>query len=214
MNEQKINYQQALEKELKKIQATKTRPKLLLHACCGPCSPHVFNVLDELFDLTVYFFNPNIYPPTEYQKRLAEQIRLIKVMGLGYDVVTEADNVSAFYEAVKGLENLGEGSKRCECCFYLRLEQTAKAAKAANYDYFATTLTVSPRKPSQLLNELGIELEATVGVKFLRSDFKKNNGYAKSVALAKKYQLYRQSYCGCVFSQKRMLPDLRLYDKI
>jgi len=200
MTKQKINYHKEMEKEVKRIQEMGIRPRLLLHTCCGPCSPYVFGVLDEVFELTVYFFNPNIHPEKEYDKRLFEQIRLVKEMGLDYEVVTDGYNVNPFYESICGLEALGEGSARCVRCFGLRLEQTARVAKAAGYDYFSTSLTVSPRKPSQLLNELGIALEEKVGVKFLRADFKKNNGYAKSVALTKKYNLYRQCYCGCVFS--------------
>jgi len=150
--------------------------------------------------LTVYFFNPNIHPEKEYNKRLSEQIRLVKEMGLDYDVVTDEYNADPFYESILGFEALGEGSERCTSCFGLRLEQTAKKAREAGFDYFSTSLTVSPRKPSQLLNQLGIALEEKVGVKFLRSDFKKNNGYAKSVELTKKYKLYRQCYCGCIFS--------------
>ena len=200
MNKQKINYHEEMEKELKHIQVVGGRPSLLLHTCCGPCSPYVFGVLSEVFDVTVYFFNPNIHPEAEYDKRLFEQIRLVKEMGLNYDVVTDIYNANPFYESICGLEDLGEGSARCASCFGLRLEQTAHVAKKEGYDYFSTTLTVSPRKPSQLLNELGIALEEKIGVKFLRSDFKKNNGYAKSVELTKKYQLYRQCYCGCLFS--------------
>ena len=200
MNIQKVNYHKEMEKEIKKIQAAGRRPKLLLHTCCGPCSPYVFGVLDEIFDLTVYFFNPNIHPEKEFNKRLSEQIRLVKEMGLNYDVACDEYNTKPFYESISGLEQLGEGSERCTKCFGLRLEQTAKMAKEAGYEYFSTTLTVSPRKPSQLLNELGIALEEKIGVKFLRSDFKKNNGHTKSVELTKKYNLYRQCYCGCVFS--------------
>ncbi|MCL2559426.1 MAG: epoxyqueuosine reductase QueH [Turicibacter sp.] len=200
MNGQKINYHQEMLIEIEAIKKAGIRPKLLLHTCCGPCSPYVFGVLGEMFDLTVYFFNPNIHPQAEYDKRLSEQIRLVEEMELSYDVVTDAYNPKPFYESIKGLEQLGEGSDRCTSCFSLRLEQTARKAKEAGYDYFATSLTVSPRKPSQLLNELGIALEEKLGVKFLRSDFKKNNGYAKSVELTKKYKLYRQCYCGCVYT--------------
>jgi len=202
MNERKqnINYHQLMLKELDVIKKTNMRPKLLLHTCCGPCSPYVFGVLGEYFDLTVYFFNPNIHPEQEYDKRLSEQIRLVKEMGLGYDVVSDVYNPEPFYASIKGLENLGEGSERCTSCFGLRLEQTARRAKEAGFDYFSTSLTVSPRKPSLLLNALGIALEEEIGIKFLRSDFKKNDGYAKSVELTKKYKLYRQCYCGCVFT--------------
>ena len=204
MHKQNINYHQLMLKELEEIKKSGKRPKLLLHTCCGPCSPYVFGVLGEYFDLTVYFFNPNIHPAPEYEKRLSEQIRLIKEMGLNYQVVTEDYNPNPFYESIRGLETLGEGSARCISCFGVRLEQTAQKAKLAGYDYFSTSLTVSPRKPSQLLNELGIALEEKIGIRFLRSDFKKENGYAKSVELTKKYNLYRQCYCGCVYTHDEM----------
>jgi len=200
MHKQNINYHQLMLKELDVIKEAGIRPKLLLHTCCGPCSPYVFGVLEEFFDLTVYFFNPNIHPVEEYELRLREQIRLVEEMGLGYDVVNDEYNPKPFFESIKGQELLGEGSSRCTSCFGLRLEQTARRAKETGFDYFATSLTVSPRKPSQLLNVLGIALEEKVGIKFLRSDFKKNDGYAKSVELTKKYKLYRQCYCGCIYT--------------
>jgi len=202
MHKQNINYHNLMQKELDAIKAAGTRPKLLLHTCCGPCSPYVFGVLEEYFDLTVYFFNPNIHPATEYELRLSEQIRLVEEMGLDYDVVSDEYNPQPFFESIKGQELLGEGSSRCTSCFGLRLEQTARQAKASGFNYFATTLTVSPRKPSQLLNELGIVLEEKNGIKFLRSDFKKNDGYAKSVELTQKYKLYRQCYCGCIYTKR------------
>jgi len=202
---QNVNYHQLMVKELEKIRIEGKRPRLLLHTCCGPCSPYVFGVLGEYFDLTVYFFNPNIHPAQEYELRLAEQIRLVEEMGVGYEVVSDEYNPKPYFDSVKGQELLGEGSGRCTSCFGLRLEQTAKRAKELGFDYFSTSLTVSPRKPSELLNELGIALEEKIGINFLRSDFKKNNGYAKSVELTKKYKLYRQCYCGCVYTKAEML---------
>jgi len=204
---QNINYHNLMLKELDAIKAAGTRPKLLLHTCCGPCSPYVFGVLEEFFDLTVYFFNPNIHPAKEYELRLREQIRLVEEMGLGYDVVNDEYNPKPFFESIKGQELLGEGSSRCTSCFGLRLEQTARRARDAGFDYFATSLTVSPKKPSQLINVLGIALEEKVGIKFLRADFKKNDGYAKSVELTKKYKLYRQCYCGCIYTKTTLKSD-------
>jgi len=200
MSKQKVNYHQEMEKEMKQIENLENKPKLLLQACCGPCSPYVLTELEKCFCVTVYFFNPNIHPKEEYDKRLAEQIRLVTEMGFDHTVVTDPYDAKPFYVAVKGMESLGEGSERCLKCFELRMRQTAIRAKEQGYDYFTTTLTVSPRKPSQPLNEIGLRLEEEVGVKFLTSDFKKNNGYAKSVAFAKAHDVYRQSYCGCSFS--------------
>jgi len=200
MRNQKKNYHQEMEKEMKQIQHLGKKPKLLLQACCGPCSPYVLTELGKFFHVTVYFFNPNLHPEAEYHKRLAEQMRLIEEMNVGCQVITDPYDTRSFYETVEGLETLGEGSERCQRCFELRMQQTARRAKKEGFDYFTTTLTVSPRKPSQLLNEIGLKLAEEIGVKFLPSDFKKNNGYGKSVALAKAYKLYRQSYCGCSFS--------------
>ena len=200
MSEQRVNYHKEMEKEMKRIHSLEKKPKLLLQACCGPCSPYVLTELRKIFHVTMYFFNPNIHPKKEYDKRLAEQIRLVTEMDIDCEIVTDSYDTKPFYNAVKGLETSGEGSNRCLKCFELRMNQTAIRAKEQSYDYFTTTLTVSPRKPSQVLNEIGLTLEKEVGVKFLTSDFKKNNGYAKSVALAKTYDVYRQNYCGCSFS--------------
>lgn len=177
-------------------------PKLLLHSCCAPCSSYVIQVLSEYFDIEIFFFNPNIYPEEEYIKRLEEQIRLVKEMGLNYNVVGTRHNSHLFYDAVKGYEKMGEGSERCYQCFRMRLDKTAEYAKSNGFDYFTTTLTISPLKNAAKINEIGMDLEKKYKVKFLNSDFKKNDGFKHSVDLSKKYNLYRQNYCGCVFSQR------------
>lgn len=195
----KINYNELMIKEIKSLQ---NKPKLLLHSCCAPCSSHVIDLLKEYFDLKIFFFNPNIYPEEEYEKRLKEQIKLLKDMGLTYKVVDIGYKSELFYEQIKGYEDLGESSERCSRCFTLRLEETAKYAVDNNFDYFTTTLTISPIKDSQLLNNLGIKIGDKYNIKYLCSDFKKKNGYKKSIEFSKKYNLYRQDYCGCVFSKK------------
>lgn len=198
----KMNYHKMMMDEIEKITKEERKPKLLLHSCCAPCSSYVIQFLANYFDIEVMFFNPNIYPEQEYHRRLEEQIRLIKEMGLKFKVVGLDHDSHLFYSAVKGLEKLGEGTERCFKCFELRLDQTARYAKENGFEYFTTTLTISPLKNAQKLNEIGEMLAAHYGVKFLNSDFKKNNGYKTSVELSKQYNLYRQDYCGCVFSQQ------------
>lgn len=196
----KVNYHKIMEEELKKISGNK--PKLLLHSCCAPCSTHVIKTLSEFFELEIYFFNPNIFPSDEYERRLDEQIKLVKEMGFSYKIVDVGYNCESFYSTVEGFENLGEGSIRCLKCFELRLDKCAKYAKENDFEYFTTTLTISPMKNANVLNELGMELAKKYDVKFLNSDFKKNNGYKNSVDMSKEYELYRQNYCGCEFSKK------------
>lgn len=202
--------------EIDEIVKENKRPRLLLHSCCAPCSSYVIQVLSEYFEIEIFFFNPNIYPEEEYIKRLEEQIRLVKEMGLNYNVVGTQHNSHLFYDAVKGYEKMGEGSERCYRCFRLRLDKTAEYAKSNGFDYFTTTLTISPLKNASKINEIGMDLEKKYKVKFLNSDFKKNDGFKHSVDLSKKYNLYRQNYCGCVFSQqestgrmKKKLEDAR-----
>lgn len=186
--------------ELKKrLKAEGVRPKLLLHSCCAPCSSAVIENLKEAFDLTLYYYNPNIAPESEYEKRKREQLRLAAALGIP---VLDCDYDGARYNfAVHGLENEPERGARCTVCFRLRLQKTAEAAKQGGYDYFCTTLSVSPYKNATLLNEIGKEEGAFVGVPYFPSDFKKKGGYLRSVELARKYGLYRQDYCGCVYSK-------------
>ena len=198
----KINYNQIMEETITNL---KGKPKLLLHACCGVCSSSVLERLYPFFDITVLYYNPNIYPEEEYLKRFntLKEITLkmkikVKLLEIGYES-KEFKNIS------KGLENEKEGGKRCTKCFLLRLEKTAKLAQKHNFDYFTTTLSVSPYKDSQKLNKIGKILSEKYNVEYLYSDFKKKEGYKRSNELAKKYDLYRQNYCGCKYSLNEAL---------
>lgn len=250
----KINYQKELEKVLDK---EKERiPTLLLHSCCAPCSSYVLEYLAQYFSITVFYYNPNIYPEAEYEKRVEEQQRLIREMNkknrIAPDETQKSENIQntgacvealntddrqkrenvendllqlsnsgqdtgryheirflaghfdpqEFYHAVKGLEKIPEGGERCHACFRLRLAEAAKIAKDGDYDYVTTTLTISPLKNAEVLNAIGWEVADDCGVTWLPSDFKKKNGYRRSVELSAEYGLYRQDYCGCVFSRQ------------
>lgn len=203
------NYQKLMEKEIENIEKSGKKPKLLVHSCCAPCSSYVLKLLCEIFDITVFYFNPNIFPEEEFLFRSREQQRLIKEMGKSISFAEGRYNSDEFFAAVKGLENTGEGGERCRKCFELRLAEAAKYAKENGFDYFTTTLTISPLKNAPLLNEIGEETGEKFGVKYLFSDFKKKNGYKESIALSKEYSLYRQDYCGCVFSKKERENDKR-----
>lgn len=198
----KINYQ----KELDKIIATLDGrvPTLLLHSCCAPCSSYTLEYLSNYFDITVYYYNPNISPKAEFDKRFAEQKRLIASLPAKHKIkLIEGDyNYSDFSEIAKGFENVKEGGERCFRCYKLRLEKSAHLAKEQGFDYFCTTLSISPLKNSQKINEIGLEVAEKYGVKWLPSDFKKKEGYKRSIELSREYNLYRQNFCGCVFSKK------------
>lgn len=198
---EKVNYRLEMDRELERLKNAGETPALLLHSCCGPCSSAVLETLASAFRLTVFYYNPNIYPEEEYRKRLAEQDRLLREMWQGEVPRLEAPyDPSAFSVAAAGLEGEPEGGARCEQCFRLRLEKTAAAAREHGFPYFTTTLSVSPHKNAQLLNRLGGEIGEAYGVKYLFSDFKKRDGYKRSLELSEKYGLYRQNYCGCQFS--------------
>ncbi len=198
----KINYQQMLDKTIADITADGIRPRLLLHSCCAPCSSYVLEYLSKYFDITVYYYNPNIYPPEEFDYRSDEQRRLVELMKLENIKVLCCDYDSdRFYDAVKGLENIPEGGERCMECFRLRLNETARYAASDGYDYFTTTLSISPHKNAEMLNTAGSEAEQKHGVKYLCSDFKKKNGYKRSCEISAEYGLYRQDYCGCIYSK-------------
>jgi len=187
--------------EMKKIiNELKYKPKLLLHSCCAPCSTTVIERLKEHFDITIIYYNPNIEPIEEYEKRKQEQIKIIKEYNLNI-LDCDYDN-QLFHNMSKGLENEPEKGIRCHKCYRLRLDYTAKKAKESNFEYFGTTLTVSPYKLSNIINEIGLDLEKTYNVKFLVSDFKKQNGYKRSIELSNIYNLYRQNYCGCIYSKR------------
>jgi len=197
-----INYQKELDKIIELNNSKNIRPTLLLHACCAPCSSYVLEYLNKYFEITVFFFNPNIYPKEEFDYRAAEISRLIKEMQL-QDVkliIPEYDETE-FFNMAKGMEKLREGGERCFKCYELRLEKTAQYAKNIGFDYFTTTLTISPLKNSSKLNEIGHNLAEKYGLKYLYSDFKKREGYKRSIELSKEYNLYRQNYCGCVYSK-------------
>lgn len=198
----KQNFQLLMDEELKKIESTGQKPVLLLQCCCAPCSSAVLERLKEHFRLKLYFYNPNIYPEEEYEKRLAQFDKLLgaEEFSKGIEILQSVYEPEKFEEAVKDLHNEKEGGARCTQCFILRLEETAKKAKEISADYFCTTLTVSPHKNSQLLNELGLKAQEKYGVKYLLSDFKKKEGYKRSTVLSNELGLYRQNYCGCKYS--------------
>lgn len=175
--------------------------KLLLHSCCGPCSTQVIDVLKSDYDITVYYYNPNIDTDEEYNHRLSEQKRFCKEVGI--EVIEDGYNPEEFYCKIKGLEKEKEGGARCSVCFRLRLEKTAQRAKELGYDFFGTTLTVSPHKNSIIINAIGKAVEEVTGESFLEGNYKKQDGYKKSIEFSKKYNLYRQNYCGCEFSKNR-----------
>lgn len=202
-----INYNDWMERELKRFPSKKT---ILLHSCCGPCSTAVIDALKDYFHITILYYNPNIEPLEEYEKRKKEQIRYIKESKLEIEFMDcDYDNES-FKEIAKHLESEPEGGARCHKCYYLRLRKTIELALKNHFDYFGTTLTVSPYKNAKVINTIGLELEKEINkdkkeeekVLFLVSDFKKKEGYKKSIELAKKYNLYRQEYCGCLYGKE------------
>ena len=203
----KENYHKKMLELLEEIKSSGRIPKLLLHSCCAPCSSHVIDLLSPFFDITILYYNPNIEPYEEYLKRKEEEIRFIKE----YKNVNKLDIIDCdydnelYHDTIKGLETCQEGGNRCFKCYELRLEYTANKAQELDYDYFGTTLTVSPYKNSNKLNEIGEMLSGKYNIKYLYSDFKKNNGYKHSIEMSKEYNLYRQDYCGCIYSQKEKI---------
>lgn len=199
----KINYKILMEKEIEYIKTLGKKPKLLLHACCAPCSSAVLENLAEYFDITLFFYNPNISPEEEFTFRLEELQRLVPEMGFSADVVSPPYDNAEFESVIKGMEDLSEGGARCKECYRLRLEKSVAYAKENGFDYVTTTLSVSPYKNAVWLNEIGQELSEKYGVKYLVSDFKKGDGYKRSCALSAEYNLYRQNYCGCIYSKSK-----------
>lgn len=203
-----VNYQKEMERLTAAHAAKGETPTVLLHSCCAPCSTHCLLYLAEYFKIIDFYYNPNIYPPEENGKRARELERLLQPDQLGGRLrqpvrfVEGAYEPERFYAAVKGLEAIPEGGERCFACFRLRLTETAKLAHSLGADYFATTLTISPLKNAAKINEIGAELGARYGVRYLPSDFKKKDGYRHSCELSAEYGLYRQDYCGCVFSKE------------
>ena len=189
---------------LASAQNSGTTPRLFLHSCCAPCSSYVLEYLSDWFSITDFFYNPNIYPEEEYRKREQELQRLITEMHLKNPVQFLAGEYhpEEFFLAVKGMEDLPEGGQRCHVCYELRMREAARLAAEGNYDYFTTTLSISPLKNAVWINEIGEALEKEYGVRHLPSDFKKRGGYQRSIVLSKEYDLYRQNFCGCVFSKR------------
>lgn len=241
----KVNYQLELEKVLKGLPDMHRR--LFLHSCCAPCSSYCLEYLRQYFEVTVFYYNPNISMPEEYRHRVEEQKRLIGELNAQADAASKAvreerrsavDEMDAgngqmvesrmpnrisfvegpyeperFYEIAKGLESCPEGGERCFACYELRLREAAQMAKAGGYDYFTTTLTISPLKNAQKLNEIGLRLAQEYGVAYLLSDFKKKGGYQRSIELSREYGLYRQDYCGCAFSKAEREGNLALRER-
>lgn len=200
----KRNYQKELEELLKNLKEQNTVPTLFLHSCCAPCSSYVLEYLSEYFQITVFYYNPNIYPDEEYYKRVEEQKRFIERFPAKHKISFIEGNYDKdrFYAMAKGLELVPEGGERCFACYELRLREAAEYAKERHMDYFTTTLSISPMKNAEKLNEIGEKLAQEYGVKYLTSDFKKKNGYKRSVEISEEYGMYRQDYCGCVFSMQ------------
>lgn len=201
---QKTNYKQLFDSQICEARSAAKKPTLLLHACCAPCSSYVLEYLHDIFDITLFFYNPNISPESEYGYRAQELTRLVKEMGLSDSVkiVIGDYNPEEFEEIAKGKENEPERGIRCTDCYYIRLKKTFDYAQANGFDYYSTTLSISPHKDAQRLNEAGASLSENSGTKWLYSDFKKNNGYIRSIELSQKYNLYRQNYCGCKYSKR------------
>lgn len=201
----KQNYQKRLEETIRLHQEKNSVPTLLLHSCCAPCSSYCLEYLSEYFKITVFYYNPNIYPEEEYGKRVEEQRRFIERLPVKHPIsfVEGAYDKERFYQMAKGLEDVKEGGERCFLCYELRLRESAKLAEQMGMDYFTTTLSISPLKNAEKLNEIGECIAKEYDVSYLSSDFKKKNGYQRSVELSEQYGMYRQNYCGCIFSKKQ-----------
>lgn len=204
----KRNYQKELEQIIEKHEKKGEVPSLFLHSCCAPCSSYVLEYLSNYFQITVFYYNPNIFPAEEFAKRTKEQRQLIEQLPAKHSISFLAGEYESerFYEMAKGLENVPEGGERCFKCYELRLRRSAELAKEGSFDYFTTTLSISPLKNAQKLNEIGEKIAEEFGISYLNSDFKKKNGYKRSTELSKEYGLYRQDYCGCVYSMRERTP--------
>ena len=212
--EQNINYDRVQDQILKKAQQLGQRPRILVHSCCAPCSTYVLEKLTQYADVTIFFYNPNIHPKEEYIRREFAQRAFIAAFNertnnnVGF--IAERYQQREFFEVTKGLEEEKEGTgERCSVCYELRINEVAKRAEQEGYDYFASGLTLSPKKNSKKINEIGFELEQEYNVAYLPSDFKKQNGYKRSIEMCKEYEVYRQCYCGCVFAAKQQGIDFR-----
>lgn len=206
----KRNFQKEMEQLIAELSRKKQVPTLLLHSCCAPCSSYVLEYLSDYFRITVLYYNPNIYPEEEYHIRAAEQKLFVSQLPTRYPVnFTEGRyDPGEFYDCARGMEHLPEGGERCFACYRLRLSEAARTAKMMGCDYFATTLTISPLKNAEKLNEIGEELAGICQVRWLPSDFKKKDGYRRSAELSREYGMYRQDYCGCIYSLRERHPKL------
>lgn len=200
----KQNYQLILDKLIETECGDGRRPTLLLHACCAPCSSYVLEYLTKHFDITLFFYNPNISPKMEYDFRADELYRLVQEMGLEdrVSILHGTYEPKRFEEMARGLETLPEGGSRCKRCYEMRLSESARVAVERDFDFYTTTLSISPHKNAEWLNEIGDEMARRYGTRYLTSDFKKRNGYKRSCALSEEYHLYRQNYCGCIYSKE------------
>ncbi len=198
----KQNYQLLMDKQIEEFVAAGKRPRLLLHACCAPCSSYVLEYLYKYMDITVLFYNPNISPESEFNYRAEELARLIDETKRDIPIIKPDYTSEPFLKISKGLESLPEGDKRCYLCYELRLREAAKTAAEKGFDLFTTTLSISPYKNAEWLNEIGKRQEAEYGVGYLYADFKKKDGYKRSIQLSQQYNLYRQDYCGCAYSKE------------
>lgn len=199
-----MNYQRELDHLIERMILAQTKPRLLMHSCCAPCSSYVLEYLSNYFEITIFYYNPNIYPEGEYIRRIEEQQFLIKAMPLQSEIsfIQGEYCPKNYYRLTAGMESEAEGGHRCFACYEMRLNEAAKLASLQGFDYFTTTLSISPYKNADKLNEIGEKLAKEYGVSYLPSDFKKKNGYKRSIELSKEYGLYRQDYCGCVYSQR------------
>lgn len=198
---QKVNYGKILDEKLSELQKSNKKPSLLLHACCAPCSSHTLMFIEKYFNITLYFCNPNISPESEFKYRLDELKRFVHETDINVPIIEEKYDPEIFYKLSKGLETLPERGERCQKCIAHRLEMTAQKALQLNFDYFTTTLTISPHKDCTFINECGAEISHKYNVEYLYSDFKKHDGYKHSIELSRQYNLYRQNYCGCIYSK-------------
>ena len=203
MNKQ--NYHVKMQEMIEKYCDETRVPRLLLHSCCAPCSSYCLELLSQYFEITVFYYNPNIFPPEEYHMRVEEQARFVKELPAKHPLTSAEGryDTERFYEMAKGIEQSQEGGERCFACYELRLREAAEYAKDQGYDFFTTTLSISPLKNATKLNEIGENLEKEYGIQYLYSDFKKQNGYKRSTEISNKYNMYRQYYCGCVYSKKQ-----------
>lgn len=205
MNNQNLNYQKLMEQTINSNLNEGIVPTLLLHSCCAPCSSYCLEYLSDYFKITVFYYNPNIYPEDEYYKRVSEQKHFIERLPAKNPIsfIEGSYDTDRFFNITKGLEDCTEGGERCFLCYELRLRESAELAKKYQMDYFTTTLSISPLKNARKLNEIGDSLAREYGIRYLNSDFKKRNGYKRSVELSEQYGMYRQYYCGCVFSKNQ-----------